>query len=74
MNTMLKPILNSAEVSFASEVGRAMSPSKSQPSLPSISPEHHNLDFARSADPRDAARPGFRFVQRGIPFSPLHDL
>lgn len=74
MNTMLEPMLNSAAGPFAGEAGRAMSRSRSRPSFPGISPERHNLDFAWSAERRDAAPPGFQFVQRGIPFSPLHDV
>ena len=74
MNTMLEPMLNSAAGSFAGEAGPAMSRSKSRPSFPEKTPERPNIDFAWSADRRDAAPPGFRFVQRGIPFSPLHDM
>jgi hypothetical protein len=71
---MLEPVLNAASRSFAGEAGRAMFRSESQPSFPDISPERHYFDFAWNADRRNAVAPGCRFAERGIPFSPLHDV
>lgn len=68
------PVLNITSRSFAGEVGRERPHSVPRPAFPGLVPEQHNFNFAPSADRRDAIPTGFRFAQRGVPPSPLHDV